>query len=70
MKGVIWKKDEPAPKMWVEKLRLSTRKVVENETDLKGKRQLSPRQLTFWLTINVRDMNVVLPRLRPAPINR
>jgi hypothetical protein len=70
MKGAIWKKDEPAPKLWMEKLRLSTRTVVENETDLKGKRLLSPRQLTFWLTTNVRDMNVILPRLRPVSINR
>jgi hypothetical protein len=43
---------------------------VENETDLKGKRLLSPRQLTFWLTVNVRNMNVIFPRLRPVPINR
>jgi hypothetical protein len=70
MKDAICKKDVPAPKLWMEKLWLSTRMVVENETDLKGKRLLSPRQLTFWLTINVRDMNVILPRLRPAPINR
>jgi hypothetical protein len=42
MKGAIWKKDEPAPKLWMEKLRLSTRTVMENETDLKGKRLLSP----------------------------
>jgi hypothetical protein len=70
MKGVIWKKDEPTPKLWMEKLRLSTRTVVENETNLKGKRQLSPRQLTFWIIVNVRDMNVILSRLRPVPINR
>jgi hypothetical protein len=69
MKGAIWTKDEPAPKLWMEKLRLSTRMVVKNETDLKGKRLLSPRQLTFWLTVNVRDMNVILHRLRPMPIN-
>jgi hypothetical protein len=43
MKGAIWKKDEPALKLSMEKLRLSTRTVVENETDLKGKRLLSPR---------------------------
>jgi hypothetical protein len=66
MKGVIWKKDEPAPKLWMEKLRHGT----VNETDLKGKRLLGPRQLAFWLTVNVRDMNVILPRLRPVPINR
>jgi hypothetical protein len=40
MKGAIWKKDEPVPKLWMEKLRLST--MVENETDLKRKRLLSP----------------------------
>jgi hypothetical protein len=70
MKGAIWKKDEPTPKLWMEKLRLSTRTVVENETDLKGKRLLSPRQRTFCLIVNARDMNVILPRLRPVPINR
>jgi hypothetical protein len=70
MKGAIWKKGEPAPKLWTEKLRLSTRTVMENETDLKGKRLLSPSQIIFWLTINVRDMNVILPRLRPVSINR
>jgi hypothetical protein len=53
-----------------EKLRLNTRMVVENETDLKEKRPPSPRQLTFCLTINVRDMNVILLRLRPVPRNR
>jgi hypothetical protein len=43
---------------------------VEDETDLKGKRLLSPRQLAFWLTVYVRDMNVILSRLRPVSINR
>jgi hypothetical protein len=42
MKGAIWKKDEPPLKLWLKKLRLSTRTVVEDETDLKGKRLLSP----------------------------
>jgi hypothetical protein len=70
MKGTVWKKDEPAPKLWMKKLRLSTRTVVENETDLKGKRLLSSRQLAFWLTVNVRGMNVILSRLRPVPINK
>jgi hypothetical protein len=42
MKGTTWEKDEPAPKLWMEKLRLSTTTVMENETDLKGKRLLSP----------------------------
>jgi hypothetical protein len=44
--------------------------MVENEIDLKGKRLLSPRQLALRLTLNVRDMNVILSRLRPVPINR
>jgi hypothetical protein len=69
MKGAIWKKDEPVPKLWMKKLRLSTRTVMENETDLKEKRLFSPRQLTFWLIVNVRDMNVIFPRLRLVPIN-
>jgi hypothetical protein len=43
---------------------------VEDETDLKGKRLLSPRQFAFWLIVNVRDMNVILPMLRLVPINR
>jgi hypothetical protein len=70
MKGAIWKKDESALKLWMEKLRLSTRMVVEDETDLNGKRLLSPRQLAFWLIENVRDMNVILPRLCFVPINK
>jgi hypothetical protein len=70
MKGAIWEKGEPAPKLWMEKLRLGTRTVVENETDLKEKRLLSSRQLTFWIVVNFRDMNVIFPRLRPVPINR
>jgi hypothetical protein len=70
MKGTIWKKDEPVPELWMKKLWLSTRTVMENETDLKEKRLFGPRQLTFWLIVNVRDMNVIFPRLRPVPINR
>jgi hypothetical protein len=46
MKGAVWKKDESVPKLWMEKLRLSTKTMIENETDLKGKRLLSPRQIT------------------------
>jgi hypothetical protein len=37
MKGAIWKKDEPALKLRMERLRLNTWAVEENETDLKGK---------------------------------
>jgi hypothetical protein len=70
MKSVIGKKDEPTPKLWLEKLPLSTRTAVEDETDLKEKRLLSPRQLAFWLTVNVRGMNVILLVLCPVPINR
>jgi hypothetical protein len=42
MQSVIGNKDESASKLWLEKLRLSTRTVVENETDLKEKRLPSP----------------------------
>jgi hypothetical protein len=45
MKDVVWKKDEPVPKLLMEKLRLSAKMMVESETDLKGKRLLSPRQI-------------------------
>jgi hypothetical protein len=37
---------------------------------LKRKRLLSTRQITFWLIENVRDINVILLRLRLVPINR
>jgi hypothetical protein len=47
MKGATWEKDGPVPKLWVEKLRFNTKTTMENETDLKGKRLLSPRQFTF-----------------------
>jgi hypothetical protein len=47
MKGATCKKDGLVPKLWTEKLRLGVKTTMENETDLKGKRQLSPRQLTF-----------------------
>jgi hypothetical protein len=70
MKGVIWRKDELAPKLWLKKFRLSTMTMVKDETDLKEKRLLSPRQLALWSTVNVKDMNVIVSRLRPVPINR
>ena len=47
MKSVIWKKDEPAPKLWLEKLRLSIRTMMEDETDLKGKDCLVLDSLLF-----------------------
>jgi hypothetical protein len=37
MKSVIWKKVIPTPKLLMEKLRFSTRMMLEDETDLKGK---------------------------------
>jgi hypothetical protein len=43
MKGVVWKKDESVLKLWMMKLRLSAKTLMENETDLKVKRLLSPR---------------------------
>jgi hypothetical protein len=56
--------------MWPKKLRFSTMMMVKDETDLKEKRLLSPRQVALWSTLNVRDTNVILSRLRPEPINR
>jgi hypothetical protein len=47
MKGAIWKEDEPVPKLWLEKLRLNARTMMKDETNLKGKRLFSPRQITF-----------------------
>jgi hypothetical protein len=61
MKGAVWKKDESVPKLWVEKPRLSAKTVMENQTDLKGKRLLSPRQITPWSIVNVKDMDVIYP---------
>jgi hypothetical protein len=43
---------------------------MKNETDLKEKRLFSPRQLTLWSSVDVRDINVILSRLRNMPINR
>jgi hypothetical protein len=37
IKSIIWKKVGPIPKLRLEKLRLSTRMMMEDETDLKGK---------------------------------
>jgi hypothetical protein len=47
MNGATWKKNGPVPKLWMEKLRLSEKTMMENETGLKGKKLLNPRQLTF-----------------------
>jgi hypothetical protein len=44
--------------------------MVKNGTDIKEKGLLSPQLLALWLIENVRDMNVILPGLRPVPINR
>jgi hypothetical protein len=45
MKGAIWEKDEPVPKVRMKKLRLSVRAAMENGTD-KGNLPPSPRQIT------------------------
>jgi hypothetical protein len=44
--------------------------MVKDEIDLKEKSLLSPRQLALWSIVNVRDMNVILSRLRLVPIIR
>jgi hypothetical protein len=44
--------------------------VGERRNRLKGERLLSPQQLALWLTVNVKDMNVISSRLRPVPTNR
>jgi hypothetical protein len=44
--------------------------MVKGETDLKGKRLLSPQQLVLGSTVNVKDTNVISSSLRPMPINR
>jgi hypothetical protein len=46
MKGAVWKKDESVLKLWMMKLRLSAKTMMENETVLNGKRLLSPQQIT------------------------
>jgi hypothetical protein len=63
-------KDKLASKLWLRELRLSATTMTKGETDLKGKRLLSPRQLPLRLTVNVKDMNVNLFRLRLVPVNR
>jgi hypothetical protein len=67
---VVRRKDKQAPKLRLKELRLSTMTMVKNGTDIKEKGLLSPQLLALWLIENVRDMNVILPGLRPVPINR
>jgi hypothetical protein len=47
MKGAVWEKDEPVPKLRIKKLQLSARETMENGTDLKGNILPSPRQITL-----------------------
>jgi hypothetical protein len=46
MKGAVWEKDEPVPKLRMKKLRLSARAAIENGTDLKENILPSHRQIT------------------------
>jgi hypothetical protein len=39
-------------------------------TDLEGKRLSSPRRIILKSIVNIKDMNVILHRLRPVLINR
>jgi hypothetical protein len=43
---------------------------MENGTNLKGNILPSPRLITPLSVVNVKDIDVILPRLRPVPINR
>jgi hypothetical protein len=43
---------------------------AEKETDLKGKRLSSPQWIVLKIIVNIKDMNVILHKLRPVPINR
>jgi hypothetical protein len=43
---------------------------AEKGIDLKGKRLSSPRWIFLKSIVNIKDMNVILHRLRPVPINR
>jgi hypothetical protein len=43
---------------------------AEKGTDLKGKRLSSPRWVVLKPIVNIKDMNVILHRLCPVPINR
>jgi hypothetical protein len=70
MKSVIGKKDESSPKLWLEKLRLSTRTVMENETNLKEKRLPSPRQLTFCLNSKCQGHECNFAQATSCAINR
>jgi hypothetical protein len=70
IKGTIWEKDESIPKLRMTKLRLSTRAMMENGTDLKGNILPSPRLIIPWSVVGAKDMDVILPRLCPVPINR
>jgi hypothetical protein len=47
IKGAVWEKDEPVPKLRMKKLRLSARVVMDNGTDLKGNIWPSTRQITL-----------------------
>jgi hypothetical protein len=66
---MTWRHDERTSKLWLKELRLDIMMMVKNGTDLKEKRLLSPWLLALWLTVNIRDINVILSGLRPTPIN-
>jgi hypothetical protein len=60
-------KDKMITKLCAEKIRYDDRK---RGIDLKMKSQIRPRRIIIELLINVKGINVILHRLRPAPINR
>jgi hypothetical protein len=44
--------------------------IAEKGTDLRRKKLFSSQQIVLKLILNMKDMNVILHRLRPMPINR
>ena len=45
-------------------------KAIHQQVQRKKEKTAQSSTITFWLIVNVRDMNVILPMLRLVPINR
>jgi hypothetical protein len=66
VKSMVETKADVAPKLHAGVLRLNGGK----RNRLKGERLSSPRWVVHKSIVNIKDMNVILHRLRPVPINR